>query len=108
MVVFSEFTGWPILERLLIFLIPVVGILMASHLRYDGFPRFSIRERGANRIKILVMLIAIGMVFVFPAPTFFIFMMTYLLSGPVRFLFGLLSNSNTTSTEHFESTVFEK
>jgi len=90
-VVLYQATEWFFLLRLLVFMVPVVGLLMASNLHYDGFPRFSIRERGANRFKLFVLIVSILLVLFFPEYTFFAFMMIYVLSGPVHFIFELLN-----------------
>jgi len=78
-------TGWDFLLRFLLVLIPAVSLLMVSTIRYPGFPRFSFREGGRNRIR-LVLFCAFWLTLpVTPHYGMFFFMMIYLLSGPVIF-----------------------
>jgi hypothetical protein len=73
---------------------PMVSLAMASHMNYESFPRFNIRERGSNRFKLLMIFAGLINVFFFPEFTLFIFMMIYFLSGPVIFLYTLIVNSH--------------
>ncbi len=85
-VIMSEFTQIAFFNRLLVIMAPIVSLLMASTLKYSGFPRFSIKERGYNRIKLLVIMVTIFCAFLYPVYTLFIFMMIYTLSGVIKYL----------------------
>lgn len=91
-VVLHTHTEWAFLLRFLIIMTPLISLAMASNLNYDGLPNFNIKERGKNRVKLMVMLIGILFVFIFPEYTFFTFMMVYFLSGPFRFVRSLFSH----------------
>jgi hypothetical protein len=71
-------------------------LAMGSHLKYEGFPRFSIKAGGGNRFKLIVFFCALLCLFIFPAITPFVFMMIYLLSGPVKFFYDLIVERNVT------------
>ncbi len=91
-IILSDHTQWPFLERLILLLVPLVSLLMASTLRYDGFPRFSLREKGKNRIKLIAFLATFLLLFVVPQYALFTFMMIYVVSGPVGAVISLMQN----------------
>ncbi len=90
-IIFSA-TNWSFLLRLLVVLVPLVSLLMASTVRYDGMPRFSLKVPGSNRIKLLAMFVTIVLMPIFPEYILFIFMMVYLISGPANFVIDLVRN----------------
>jgi CDP-diacylglycerol--serine O-phosphatidyltransferase len=102
LVVLHSLVEWPILLRGMIVMTPAVSLAMASHLRYESFPRFSLKERGGNRFKLLMFFAGIVNVFIFPAYTFFIFMMVYFLSGPMIFFYSLFKTSHNTRSALLE------
>ncbi|MDZ7316281.1 MAG: CDP-diacylglycerol--serine O-phosphatidyltransferase [candidate division KSB1 bacterium] len=75
-------SGWPFLLRLLVILVPIVSIAMASEIRYEGLPSFNLREKGKNRLKLIVIMITLVGVAIKTELTMFIFAMLFLLSGP--------------------------
>jgi len=85
-VIMSEFAQIPFFNRLLIIMVPIVSLLMASTLKYSGFPKFSLKERGNNRMKLTVMVVTIFCAFLFPEIALFLFMMIYTLSGVVKYI----------------------
>ncbi|HPG38996.1 MAG TPA: CDP-diacylglycerol--serine O-phosphatidyltransferase [bacterium] len=78
-------TNWHFLLRMLIIIVPVVSLLMASTIKYEGVPRFSLREKGANRYKLLAMFVTIILMFIIPEYVLPLFMLIYLLSGLVLY-----------------------
>ncbi len=83
---------WEPLLRSLVILVPVVSLLMASTIRYDGFPRFSIREKGLNRLKLLLFVVIFVAFLISPSDVLFPFMIFYILSGIGRAIFSILRN----------------
>jgi CDP-diacylglycerol---serine O-phosphatidyltransferase len=77
-------TEWAVLLRVLVIMVPLVSLLMASTIRYDGFPRLSFREKGSNRIKLLLIIITLILFAIFPNYVLFPFMVLYLLHGLIR------------------------
>ncbi|MBN1478856.1 CDP-diacylglycerol--serine O-phosphatidyltransferase [candidate division KSB1 bacterium] len=89
LVILHNHVGWPILLRLMLVSTPVISLAMASHLKYEGFPRFSVKEKGGNRFKLVIFFTGIVFVFFFPEFTLFIFMFIYFISGPTTFLYNV-------------------
>jgi len=77
-------TQWEFLMRLLIILTPLVGLLMASSIRYEGFPRFSFKEKGANRIRLAIFLGSSVAFCVWPQYILFPFCIIFILYGVLR------------------------
>ncbi len=94
LVILHAHVSWPILLRLTLFMTPMVALAMASQMHYESFPRFSIKERGANRFKLFMLFAGLINLFIFPEFTLFVFMMIYFLSGPTIFFYGLIINSH--------------
>ncbi len=89
-VILADATEWTLLLRGLIVMVPVVSLLMASTIRYEGFPRFSIRERGANRLKLLFFVTVFVLFLIYPSYVLFPFMILYILVGILNALRSLL------------------
>ncbi len=87
-------TDWTFLLRLLVIIVPIVSLLMASTIRFDGYPRFTFREKGANRRKLLFFILSLLMLIIFPEYYLPIFMFVYLLYGPFVYLKSILVNHN--------------
>lgn len=97
-------THWHFLLPFLVAMVPLVGWLMAGTLRYDGFPRFSIKEKGKNRIKLLIMLTALVLLPFFSHYVVFTFTMFYLVSGFIKTLIAL-NHSEESEVELFPEKV---
>jgi CDP-diacylglycerol--serine O-phosphatidyltransferase len=95
-VILHDHTQWNVLLRLLVGLVPLVSLLMASGIRYDGFPHFSLRVKGRNRVKLAVFFLTLFLLLVFPEYVLFVFAMGYLLAGPFRAGISLLKNEDAT------------
>lgn len=76
------------LLRTLVVIVPIISLLMASTIPYDTYPRFNLREKGANRIKLLIFLVAVFFLVIYPSIALSIVMLIYLLSGPVLLFFS--------------------
>ncbi|MDZ7721368.1 MAG: hypothetical protein U5R06_00730 [candidate division KSB1 bacterium] len=85
-VIMAEFTGMPVFRRVIVVLIPCVSLLMVSRMEFAGYPRFTLRERGRNRTRLIILMITIVVAFFTPELTLFTAMMIYLVSGPVLFI----------------------
>jgi CDP-diacylglycerol--serine O-phosphatidyltransferase len=94
-VIFYMYTEWSFLLRVLIVLVPIVSLLMASGIRYDGFPRFSLKEKGKNRYKLIVFFTTVFFLFIAPEIVLFLFMLLYLLSGPIKIIISLFRNEDS-------------
>jgi len=92
LVIFYAETDWQFLLRLLVVLVPLVSLLMASTVRYDSFPRFSLRERGTNRAKLVILFLTLGLFVVAPQYVLFPFMLLYLIWGPLNAVIAVLRN----------------
>ena len=95
LIIFYYATQWHILLRFLIVLVPLVSLLMISTMRYEGYPRFSLKERGANRLKLILFFITVTTFAIIPQYFLFPFMMVYLLYGPVVALKAIARNEET-------------
>jgi CDP-diacylglycerol--serine O-phosphatidyltransferase len=98
LVILHSHVGWPILLRGILILTPTISLAMASQFKYESFPQFSIRGKGGNRFKLLMLFTGLVGMFVFPEFTLFIFMMIYMMSGPANFLYKLLTSHNNQET----------
>ncbi len=76
-------TQWPILRRLLVGLVPIVGLLMASTIRYEGFPRFNFKEKGSNRIRLTIFLVSLVAFIIWPSYILFPFCLLFITVGIV-------------------------
>lgn len=90
LVILHRHVGWPIILRALLILTPALSLAMASHLRYEGFPRFSVKEKGSNRFKLLLLFAGLFSMFIYPEFALCLFMLFYFFSGPTLFLFKLI------------------
>ena len=76
------------LLRTLVVFVPIISLLMASTIPYDTYPRFNLREKGSNRIKLLIFLVSVMFLVIYPSIALPIVMLIYLLSGPVLLIFS--------------------
>jgi len=93
-VILQQSVQWDLLLRILVGLVPVVSLLMASTIRYEGMPRFSIREKGFNRLKLVLFFVISAFFLVYPDYVLFPFMIFYILAGIGRAIFSLLRNED--------------
>ena len=93
-IIFYQNMQWDVLLRMLVGLVPVVSLLMASTIRYEGMPRFSIREKGFNRLKLVLFFVISALFLVYPDYVLFPFMIFYILAGIGRAIFSLLRNED--------------
>ncbi len=82
-------TNWHFLLPFLVAMVPLVGWLMASTLRYEGMPSFSIKEKGKNRYKLFTMVVALVLLLFYSHFVVFTFMMVYIISGFIKTLIAL-------------------
>ena len=81
-----------VLLRMLVGLVPVVSLPGSTI--YDGMPRFSIKERGFNRLKLILFFVITALFLVYPNYVLFPFMIFYILAGIGRAVFSLMSNED--------------
>jgi len=72
------------LLRLLVITVPLVSLLMASTIRYEGLPHLNLREKGGNRIKLLIVLVTLILLAIMPHYVLFPFMALFILQGLFR------------------------
>jgi CDP-diacylglycerol--serine O-phosphatidyltransferase len=95
LVIFYLETDWPFLLRLLIAIVPLVSLMMASTVKYESFPRFSLKERGANRVKLVILFIVLILFIITPQYVLFPFMLIYLVWFPLQAVFAIFRNEET-------------
>jgi len=93
-VILYDKTGWAFLKDGLVFYVPIISLLMASTIKYDGFPRFNLREKGSNRFKLALFFLTLILLPFFPHYVLCSFTTLYVLSGPVGILLALLRNQD--------------
>jgi len=87
-------TDWTFLLRLLVIVVPIVSLLMASTIKFEGYPRFTFKEKGSNRAKLLVFIVSLVLLIIFPEYFLPFFMIIYLLYGPFVYIRTILVNHN--------------
>lgn len=83
--------------QILIFIIGVVSILMVSNVRYEVMPNLSLKGSKIDRIRLILFLVAAGFIIFFPQMLLFPFMVLYILSGPIRWIYSLFSTEEINS-----------
>ncbi len=71
-------------EKVYLFIILMVSIMMVTSIRYETFPNFSLQKGTQNRVKFLIALVGVMLIIFFPQEAFFPLALLYVLSGPVR------------------------
>jgi CDP-diacylglycerol---serine O-phosphatidyltransferase len=92
LVILNSSLAWEPLSRALVVIVPVISLLMASTIRYEGFPRFSIKEKGLNRIKLLMFVTVLALFLIYPSYILFPFMVFYILFGIMRAVYNVMRN----------------
>jgi CDP-diacylglycerol--serine O-phosphatidyltransferase len=77
-------------EKVFLFIIIAVCILMVTSIRYETTPSFSLQAGASNRNKFLVFVIGAMLVIIFPQEAFFPLAASYVLSGPLYFVWQVL------------------
>ncbi len=93
------FWGYLRWEKVYLFLVVVLSVLMVTSIRYETFPSFSLQAGIENRNKILVVMVGIIAVIIFPDEAFFPLAMMYVLSGPIRFIWTIFKGNNSKLTD---------
>lgn len=81
-------------EKVFLFIVIAVSVLMVSTIRYETMPSFSLQKGAPEKRKIVVVIIGIISVIIWPQETFFPWTISYLLSGPLRVVGILLFGDN--------------
>ncbi len=100
-IIFYDKTSWEFLLRGMVVIVPIISLLMASTIPYDGYPKFNLREKGPNRIKLMILIVSIMFLIIFPSFSLAIVMLIYLVSGPFLYLQSSLfvANNHTDSEQ---------
>lgn len=91
-VILYESTLWTPLLRAMIILVPVISLLMASTIPYHGFPRFSIKEKGINRFRLILIVVVFVLFLIYPNYVLFPFLILYIILGIISYLVAMLRN----------------
>lgn len=81
-------------QKIFLFILIMVSVLMVTTIRYETLPNFSIQQGPSNRLKFLAVLLATLLIVLFPQEAFFPLAMVYVLSGPVRLSWLMLFSGN--------------
>ncbi len=65
-IIFYDKTSWEFLLRGMVVIVPIISLLMASTIPYDGYPKFNLREKGPNRVKLMILIVSIMFFNYFP------------------------------------------
>jgi len=90
LIIFQAETQWPWLMRLLVMLVPLLSLMMASNIPFEGFPRFSFKEKGANRLRLVMFIVFVAAFCIWPHYVFFPFSILFILVGLVSALRKML------------------
>lgn len=90
-------TEWHFMLRLLLLMVPVVSLLMASTIKFDGIPKFSLKNKGKSRVQLVVFSTTFILLFVIPEYALFSFMMLYLISTVILAMIQALKNEDLAS-----------
>lgn len=86
-------------EKVYLFIVIVLSLLMVTSIRYETLPSFSMQSGVQNRSKFLVFFIGIVLVILFPQEAFFPLAIAYVLSGPMRFVWIILRGEDIRKSE---------
>lgn len=89
----SEFFQANPFPKLFITITFILSILMVSTIRYDIMPNLTFKGSRYNKVMFVLLIISFLTLIIFPKALFFPYMMVYVLSGIVRFLIKLGSDS---------------
>jgi len=92
LVILHVHTRWSFLLVMLVILPLLLSVAMISPVRYSGLPRFTLKDSIGNWIKLLLFFTAILFAFIVPEYTLFVFMMIYILSGPIQTLYKAMKS----------------
>jgi CDP-diacylglycerol--serine O-phosphatidyltransferase len=81
---------WEPMLSALVGIVPLISLLMASTIRYDGIPNFNLKEKGSNRVKLIVTLVGILAFLITPRYVLFPFMALYIIFGIVKAVVSIL------------------
>lgn len=93
-IIFSEkvWNGLNSIE-LIIFMTIILSVLMISSLEYDTFPRFTFNSFW-NTFKVSFFVLGVLAIVTFPDEAFFPLCIIYVMSGPIRWVKGILSGTD--------------
>ncbi len=80
-------------QKVFLFVIIATSVMMVTTVRYETFPNFSLQKGKTNRPKIMVVLLGAILIILFPQETFFPLAAAYVLSGPTRLTWKLLTGT---------------
>jgi CDP-diacylglycerol--serine O-phosphatidyltransferase len=81
-------------EKVFLFIVIAVCLLMVTSIRYETMPSFNLGEGAANRKKFLFFIFGTIMVAIFPQEAFFPLAAGFVLSGPVYLTWQIFRGEN--------------
>ncbi len=93
---FWQYLRW---EKVFLFILIAVSVLMVSTIRYETMPSFSLQKGTPEKRKITIVMIGIISIIIWPQETFFPWTILYLLSGPLRVV-GILLFGDSFKTKN--------
>ncbi|MFZ0392078.1 MAG: CDP-diacylglycerol--serine O-phosphatidyltransferase [Calditrichia bacterium] len=97
-VVFNyHFWGFLRWEKVFLFVVILVSVLMVTLIRFESLPNFT-GPAAHKRSKILIILTCMALIIIFPQETFFPLAIIYVFSGPLRLIYHGLSRSESQNT----------
>lgn len=94
-----HFWGYLRWEKICLFLVITLSVLMVTTIRYETFPNFSLQSGKQNRNKFMVVMGGVLLIIIFPQETFFPLATLYVLSGPLNLARQILREDAVKSTE---------
>jgi len=94
-----SFWGYLRWEKVFLFLVIAVSVLMVTSIRYETVPSFSLQTGVENRSKFLVFVAGIILVIFFPQEVFFPLAVLYVFSGPFYLTLSVLRGDSDKKTE---------
>jgi CDP-diacylglycerol--serine O-phosphatidyltransferase len=89
--------------KLFLILLLFVSAVMISTIVYERLPEFSLQTNSKNRTKILLIISGAVIIVLFPHETFFPLTLLYILSGPAKVIWPVLSLKSSSKTEKTEN-----
>jgi len=86
----SEVFPGKIFPKLLLTITFIVSILMVSTIRYEIMPRFSLKGSKRQKALVIGLIIVFFTIIIFPQHLLFPYILLYILSGIIRYMFRVL------------------
>jgi CDP-diacylglycerol--serine O-phosphatidyltransferase len=104
-VIFSEYVFGDLnkFPKILIVLIFLVSVLMVSTIRYETIPTLNFKGSTRDKLKVILMILAVILLIIFPQVVLFPFMILYILSGFITWILRVNLNTQDLKEDKIES-----